>query len=258
MRLLKTLPAQEVERVETSLKEGRISLTNLSAVQGFVRRKASTENQKLNLEDKKELLEKIENQSTRKCQEILFALSPDCAPKTLEKAKPISENRTELKIIVSNELLNKLKRIQGLRAHVNPNMTFAELVEYLAEVVLEKTDPERISERMKKKNSGKLPGNDLRPLPAQEVNISHKRPPIPAQIKRDVWERDRGRCSFVSQATGRKCESRFGLEFEHILPVSQGGESSKSNLTLHCKSHNLQAAIHLFGAEKMKRFQERK
>src|SRR5439155_21060236 len=36
---------------------------------------------------------------------------------------------------------------------------------------------------------------------------------IPAHVKRDVWERDQGQCTFVSD-TGRRCESRKLLEYD--------------------------------------------
>ncbi|MBI4925044.1 MAG: hypothetical protein HY843_03885, partial [Bdellovibrio sp.] len=38
MRLMKDLPTQEAKKVETRLEEGKVSLTNLSSLQGFIRR----------------------------------------------------------------------------------------------------------------------------------------------------------------------------------------------------------------------------
>jgi hypothetical protein len=73
---------------------------------------------------------------------------------------------------------------------------------------------------------------------------------IPAAVKRAVRERDQGRCAFVSE-TGKRCESRSILQFDHIEPVARGGESTVENLRLLCRAHNQHAAERAFGAEFM-------
>jgi mannose-6-phosphate isomerase-like protein (cupin superfamily) len=71
---------------------------------------------------------------------------------------------------------------------------------------------------------------------------------IPAPVKRAVWERDGGQCTFESD-TGKRCPSRRLLEFDHVDPVALGGESTVENLRLRCRPHNRQAAERAFGAE---------
>src|SRR5437867_1040347 len=44
---------------------------------------------------------------------------------------------------------------------------------------------------------------------------------IPAAVKRAVWERDQGRCSFVSES-GQRCPSRTRVEFDHVDEVARG------------------------------------
>src|SRR5262249_35014283 len=48
---------------------------------------------------------------------------------------------------------------------------------------------------------------------------------IPAAVKRAVCERDQGRCTFASE-TGRRCEERRFLEYDHEVPVARGGEAT--------------------------------
>ena len=61
---------------------------------------------------------------------------------------------------------------------------------------------------------------------------------IPAEVRRLVWARDRGRCSYVNPKTGQKCGSRYMLQMDHIKPYALGGRSTKENMRLLCAGHN--------------------
>ena len=60
---------------------------------------------------------------------------------------------------------------------------------------------------------------------------------IPAHVRRAVWERDGGQCTFVSEA-GHRCEACKALEFDHVLEVARGGEASVDGIRLPCRAHN--------------------
>jgi hypothetical protein len=68
---------------------------------------------------------------------------------------------------------------------------------------------------------------------------------IPAATKRAVWARDRGQCAFIG-VRGR-CEERGFLEFHHVEPFAEGGETSAENLELRCRAHNAHEARLHFG-----------
>jgi len=70
---------------------------------------------------------------------------------------------------------------------------------------------------------------------------------IPADVKRAVAERDQGKCAFVSES-GKRCGSRSMLQYDHIVPVANGGEATKENIRLLCRAHNQHAAERAFGA----------
>ena len=72
-----------------------------------------------------------------------------------------------------------------------------------------------------------------RTLPARRKG----RAPIPASIRRAVFERDQGCCTFVGE-TGRRCGSRFHIQLHHRVPWALGGADSIENLTLACAGHN--------------------
>ena len=61
---------------------------------------------------------------------------------------------------------------------------------------------------------------------------------IPAAVRRQVWQRDSGRCSYVDRQTGRRCNSRHMIEIDHILPYALGGGADPPNLRLLCGAHH--------------------
>jgi 5-methylcytosine-specific restriction endonuclease McrA len=75
---------------------------------------------------------------------------------------------------------------------------------------------------------------------------------IPAPVRREVHERDEGRCTFVSES-GKRCDSRHMVEFEHDVTRARGGESTPKNLRLLCRAHNQLMAEREFGTEFMER-----
>ena len=61
---------------------------------------------------------------------------------------------------------------------------------------------------------------------------------IPAAVRRQVWQRDDGRCSYLDRRTGRRCNSRHLIEIDHILPYALGGGADPGNLRLLCRAHH--------------------
>ena len=78
---------------------------------------------------------------------------------------------------------------------------------------------------------------------------------IPAEVKRSVWQRDRGQCTFVGPE-GRRCEARRFLEFDHVQEFARGGVASVEGLRLRCRAHNQYGAECTFGAGFMQRKRE--
>ncbi|MDE0217929.1 MAG: HNH endonuclease signature motif containing protein [Spirochaetaceae bacterium] len=61
---------------------------------------------------------------------------------------------------------------------------------------------------------------------------------IPAAVRREVWRRDQGCCSYVDRQSGRRCGSRYRLEIDHIVPVALGGGAEPANLRVRCRAHH--------------------
>jgi 5-methylcytosine-specific restriction endonuclease McrA len=69
---------------------------------------------------------------------------------------------------------------------------------------------------------------------------------IPRAVRRQVWERDAGRCTFVDER-GVRCRAVSAIEFHHEHPHARGGPATLSNLSLRCRAHNQLAAEQDFG-----------
>ena len=76
---------------------------------------------------------------------------------------------------------------------------------------------------------------------------------IPDEVRDAVFLRDGGRCAFVAR-DGTRCESRHGLQMDHIRPFAAGGTHDMSNLRLLCAAHNRRAAELTLGAKIMQPF----
>ncbi len=84
------------------------------------------------------------------------------------------------------------------------------------------------------------------PSPRENASAPRRRRYIPKHVRREVWHRDGGQCTFESDA-GRRCERRSQLEYDHVIPEALGGDDSAKNLRLRCCAHNQLAAERAFG-----------
>ena len=82
------------------------------------------------------------------------------------------------------------------------------------------------------------PDEERRTTPA--AKSSRSRPAIAAATKREVWQRDGGRCRYVDPETGRRCTSRHLLQIDHVHAYALGGSTDPGNLRLLCGAHHRQ------------------
>jgi HNH endonuclease len=72
-------------------------------------------------------------------------------------------------------------------------------------------------------------------LAAASSPAVRRRERIPQDVKRAVWERDKGQCV--------ECGSDFDIQYDHIIPFSMGGANTMENLQLLCARCNQQKAV---------------
>ena len=153
------------------------------------------------------------------------------------------------RIPLREDTREKLRRAQDLLAHALPSGDLTEILDRALDALLAKLEA-------RKHAAVRHPRTPV-PRPARPTECS---PPkrsraIAARVRRAVWERDGGRCTFVS-ASGRRCEARRGLEYDHVIPFALGGESTVEGLRLRCRAHNQYEAERTFGVDHMRRKRE--
>ncbi|MDR3606727.1 MAG: hypothetical protein P4M08_05015 [Oligoflexia bacterium] len=176
----------EVPEAETLLRSGAVNLSTLCAVQGFVQRKEESTSKS----EKLKIVIALQGMSRRECEKHLVALCPEAAPPA-ERERVISATETEIRFVADDALMDKLKRIRDLDAHVNDDPSYLELFHRLADLALKKLDPEKRKEPAPPAESQRKPGN----APATPHANSRF---IPVALKREVWERDQGICAYQS------------------------------------------------------------
>ena len=149
---------------------------------------------------------------------------------------PLAPERFALQLTVSQSTHEKLRHAQSLLGHAVPSGDLAQVLDRALDALIAKLEQRRFAPNARTRPGGAKPKGHV----------------IPASTRREVWQRDGGRCTFVSER-GQRCESRTRLEFDHVTPVAQGGESTTANLRLRCRTHNQLAADRAFGAGFMTR-----
>jgi hypothetical protein len=161
--------------------------------------------------------------------------TPQLAPGrvgTRSKLAPVAAERFMLEVTIGRSTQDKLRYAQDLLGHELPSGDLAEVLDQAFDALIEKLEKRKFAATR-------------RPRPSQRPS-AHSRH-IPAQVKRAVWERDGGQCTFVSE-TGRRCPARKPLEFDHVEEVARGGRASVAGIRLRCRAHNQYGAECAFGA----------
>jgi len=145
---------------------------------------------------------------------------------------PLAPERYRVQFTVSRETHDKLRRAQDLLRHTIPSGDPAEIFDRALTLLVD---------RLEKSKCAATP----RPRPSAAASAGSRH--IPAAVRREVWQRDGGRCAFVG-STGR-CAERGFLEFHPVVPYAVGGAADVSGIQLRCRAHNLFEAHQFFGGE---------
>jgi 5-methylcytosine-specific restriction endonuclease McrA len=173
-----------------------------------------------------------------------FALSSpaDTAParpSARSEIRPTSADTYSLRVTIDAACKAELDQLVELLSH----KTGGELAEVLREAI-------RCGIAQHGKRKGAVAPERKRATSARSEPARADPRFIPVEVRRAVWKRDGGCCAFVSPE-GKRCGSRFRLEFGHVQPVALGGKPTIDNIRLECRPHNQSEAVRVFGREHM-------
>ena len=160
------------------------------------------------------------------------------APKTLatpEKRptiEPLSQARFKVEFTASAMLRDKLKRLESLIA----GSDIATIIDVAVSEKLERLEAKRFGKTNRPRKN------------IEDADTSPGKRGISAPVRRAVWIRDGGQCTYRTR-DGRRCPERHRLEYHHDDPHGFGGDRSVANIRLLCTAHNLYMAELDFGKE---------
>jgi hypothetical protein len=148
--------------------------------------------------------------------------------------RPLAPDRYEIRFTASASTREKLRHAQDLLAHAVPTGDLAQ--------VFDRALTSLVEELTRKKFAVVKHPRDARDRPEESRSV-------PAGVRRDVYQRDGGRCAFVARG-GRRCNDRRFIEFHHMMPEAAGGKPTVENIQLRCRAHNGQEVDLFFGPGK--------
>ncbi len=144
---------------------------------------------------------------------------------------PLSPDRYRLQLTIDGETLEKLRLAKDMLGHAIPRGDNEKILDRALTALLVELARTKFADTDK-------------PRTSRGSNPAGRGPS--AAVKRVVWVRDIGRCTYLGP-TGHRCHERRCLEFHHVVPYALGGEATVENIVLMCRSHNNHDATLYFG-----------
>ena len=162
--------------------------------------------------------------------------------------------RYKVQFTASEEYVRLVEQAKALLSHAAPGVTLEELqLRAMRSLVseLSKRKYAALSGSPERNRASEGQGEPEAPHThgSERLNPRQRGRSIPARVRRTVFSRDGGRCTYVDAAEKRRCCETQRLEFHHVVPFAEGGEHTPPNITLRCAAHNALAAEAHFGRD---------
>src|SRR5918996_2470086 len=135
---------------------------------------------------------------------------------------PLSEETFKVQFTASRALRDKLREAQQLLRHSVPDGDLATIVERAVDLLIADVKKKRFGVGRKPASSAASAGTESEGPPTRHVPIAERR---------EVYERDGGRCTFVDESGNRRAETG-GLEFDHVDGFARTPSHSASGIRL--------------------------
>jgi hypothetical protein len=131
-----------------------------------------------------------------------------------------------LQMTLGADTVEKLRRAQDLLRHAIPDGDPAAILDRALTLLLAQVTRTKLAATKR---------------PRITLPESHRRSRyVPASVRRAVWARDEGRCTFTGPE-GRCGETAF-IELHHLEPYALGGATTVEGIALRCRAHNVYEA----------------
>lgn len=252
---LKILTA--VPEAAEALNSGEVNLTTLSLTQSFIRKLEKETGEKVSTEQKIQYLHAVKNKSTQEVKQILATISP-VLELPIDKIQYLDENHVQLQVTVCKTLLGKIEKLKALISHENLNPSYNEVLQLAFDAALEQIEKKKgLSERKlassdsrssttqnehialtKSEDSKENPQDNKTSTRSFSIKSSDKRSRyISRKVKSIVFNRSQNQCEHINP-DGERCQSKFQLQFDHIIAYSRQGGAELDNIQHLCRVHN--------------------
>jgi 5-methylcytosine-specific restriction endonuclease McrA len=163
---------------------------------------------------------------------------------------PLNVDQSRFFLTVSNKFLEKLRATKDALSHSKPGATSADALEACMDLLLKQHAKRRgLVDRPRKRASTST--SAATPTPTSTARPSRY---IPADVSREVWLRDEGKCQWPL-ALGGVCGSTTRVEVHHKDAWGKHhGPPTAERLMLSCAFHNDLAARQDYGHSWMDQF----
>ncbi len=249
---------ESVPETQVMLRTGEVNFSTLTLAQSFIQKNERAKERKLTACEKSQVIATIKNKSQTEVKKIFSEVCPEFTQQ--DQVVTLNEYEKRLHLTIDNKVMQLLNEARDLLAHTVPDGNKNEILKRvlrLANAELRKkkfaiisdgnSEPEH--KNRTSSSSAAREHSSKRMFPLDSKAPSNGRT-ISRHIKNIVFRRAHGACENRIEPNpdtkalnhAKKCGSTYKLEFEHVMPIAIGGDSSLQNIQLLCRSCNLQRA----------------
>ncbi len=238
MRLMVSVP-----EARTQIENGKLTLSQAAKIQQFIRKENQASSEPITKKETKAIIQASLGSTIRETQRMLEAKAQERRPSLIAE----NPNQPTISFQADEETLQMLERLRELRG----NLGALELFKLSLKTTLDKLDPLR----KKQKVISSKPDLSLFAQKLKDDCLDFDRylcptPPkssrfIPQWIRIEVAKRSKGQCEYHSPLSGKRCESRYRVQYDHIIPIARGGVGTLENIQHLCGLHNRTKGVQL-------------
>ncbi len=141
---------RELPQVEEKIASGALNLTHICQAQSFFKHVQKAASKGVNKEQKLQVLHEIAHKSSRETQALLVAKTAQAglAPQLpMERERMLSKEHSEVRLVLNQELRQRLEEVKSLLGPKALGMSLAELIGAMAELSLETLKDKKFGKR---------------------------------------------------------------------------------------------------------------